>query len=302
MGLVTGLSYVGVSGADLTAWRGFAGLLGLAEAPGTVGSADRADFRVDERAVRLSVRRGAPGLDHVGWDVPGPAALAEVAARLQSLGHAVKTGDDALAAERQVRGIVTTAGPDGVTTEFCWGARESAGGFTSPAGARFVTGDGGLGHVVVLTPDPAAWTAFYEDGLGFGLSDVETEFGIDMRFLHCNPRHHSLAFGATPPGVPAGLQHIMVEVDDIDQVGRVHDACVGGAAPLLLDLGRHSNDLMISFYAISPSGFSVEYGTGGLRLDPASWVATSLDGASRWGHRLMVSMDEALAGTAGQGS
>ena len=36
-------------------------------------------------------------------------------------------------------------------------------------------------------------------------------------------------------------------------------------------LGRHTNDLMTSFYAKTPSAFMVECGWGGREIDPPNW-------------------------------
>jgi hypothetical protein len=50
-------------------------------------------------------------------------------------------------------------------------------------------------------------------------------------------------------------------------------------------LGRHTNDLMTSFYAKTPSAFMVECGWGGREIDPPSWQPFELEhGPSLWGH------------------
>ena len=85
--------------------------------------------------------------------------------------------------------------------------------------------------------------------------------------------------------MPAGIVHLMVEVDDLDAVGRGLDRCRALEAPLSASLGRHTNDLMVSFYVGTPGGFDVEYGTGGRLVDPATWVATEITAVSYWGHR-----------------
>src|ERR1041384_6913080 len=69
----------------------------------------------------------------------------------------------------------------------------------TPFGARFVTGDQGLGHVVVPAMDANGLFDFYTGVLGFrsrGAFRVPAppEFGpIRVRFLGINERHHSLA-------------------------------------------------------------------------------------------------------------
>jgi hypothetical protein len=42
---------------------------------------------------------------------------------------------------------------------------------------------------------------------------------------------------------------------------------------------------MLSFYALSPSGFDVEFGWGGLEVDDESWHVKTHNTNSAWGHR-----------------
>ena len=53
---------------------------------------------------------------------------------------------------------------------------------------------------------------------------------------------------------------------------------------LSLTLGRHSNDDMLSFYPMTPSGFDVEYGWGGLEVDDETWHVLTHAKNSAWGH------------------
>ena len=82
-----------------------------------------------------------------------------------------------------------------------------------------------------------------------------------FRFLGCNPRHHSLALAPMP--APAGIVHLMIEVATLDDVGRALERCAPAEAPVSASLGRHANDLMVSFYVRTPGGFDIEYGTDG---------------------------------------
>ena len=77
----------------------------------------------------------------------------------------------------------------------------------------------------------------------------------------------------------------MIEVGEVDDVGRTYDLCQAGAAPVTLTLGRHSNDLMTSFYMRAPNGVEVEVGCGGRLVDDATWRVTRMDAASLWGHK-----------------
>ena len=147
----------------------------------------------------------------------------------------------------------------------------------------FVTGDGGLGHAVLLVPDLGEAERFYIDVLGFELSD-RVEDGTSLRFLHCNSRHHTLAFAAVPGMV--GMHHLMLEVGSIDDVGTGYDLVNERELPVAMTLGRHTNDLMTSFYVRTPSGFEVEYGYGGALVDVTKpWDVVTYDSGSLWGHK-----------------
>ena len=65
---------------------------------------------------------------------------------------------------------------------------------------------------------------------------------------------------------------------------RVRTSITAAAAPLAMTLGRHSNDDMISFYTRTPSGFQIEFGTGGLLIDDSEWLPPRFDVPSFWGH------------------
>ena len=47
-----------------------------------------------------------------------------------------------------------------------------------------------------------------------------------------------------------------------------------------MSLGRHTNDLMTSFYVRTPSGFEIEYGTGGIVVDDDTWTVGSTTAAA----------------------
>ena len=145
----------------------------------------------------------------------------------------------------------------------------------------FVTGDGGMGHLVLLVPDLDAATDFFVGTLCFAHTD-DVESGVTIRFLHCNPRHHTLAF-AVVPGM-AGMHHLMLEVEHDADVRSAYDLVSARRIPLAMDLGRHTNDEMFSFYVRTPSGFEIEYGAGGRRLDLAGHEPSVYDSTSDWGH------------------
>ena len=277
------LGYCIISSGDLVAWETFAcDLLGLQVAERTD---ERLRLRNDEKAYRLEVQRGdAEGVTVLGWEVDGAAELAELASRVEAAGYEVTREGSELARQRSVTELVSFTDPDGLRLELFYGQLNDKRKFVSPTGANFLTGDGGLGHVFQLVNEEEPFRHLYLDVLGFKLSDF-IDFGpIQATFTHCNERHHSFAF-APVPDAPKGIGHIMFEVDDIDIVGRAYDKVVKEkAAPLVLTFGRHSNDQMMSFYMTSPSGFQIEYGTGGVLIDDETWRPSRYDAPNFWGH------------------
>ena len=75
MGDITALGYVGLTG-PVEEWQEIADVLGLQTA--APSSSSEARFRVDERAWRLAVQPGEPGIGYIGWEVASRAALTRV--------------------------------------------------------------------------------------------------------------------------------------------------------------------------------------------------------------------------------
>jgi biphenyl-2,3-diol 1,2-dioxygenase len=151
----------------------------------------------------------------------------------------------------------------------------------------FVTGDQGAGHIVLSASDIHNCVRFYCDGLGFRVSDtIDMRFGdakLTMVFLHCNPRHHTLALIPVP--MPKRLHHFMLQMQSIDDVGSTMYLAQDKSIEMTASLGRHTNDHMISFYMRSPSGFEIEYGWGAREIDDATWRVAKHQAPSIWGHR-----------------
>ena len=139
-----------------------------------------------------------------------------------------------------------------------------------------------IGHAELFTPTPEESLRFFVDVLGFRVSD-DIDMGISLRFLHCNSRHHSLAFAALPQAARR-LHHIMLQTNSLDDVGAAYYLCQNLQVPIMMHLGRHTNDHMVSFYLRTPSGFAVEYGWGAREVDDRTWQVQAHTSASIWGH------------------
>ena len=284
---IEALGYLGLEVSDLAQWRTFAadvlGLQVVDRADGTV------DLRMDQYATRIRLHEGhRDDLVYAGWEVRDEAAVAALAARLGEAGIAVERGDAALAADRRVAGLIRFVDPEGNAHEAFYGPLQKTNApFVSPLGVLFKTGRQGLGHLVLSCRDKPGMMTFFLDTLGFRLSDhIDTEVvpGRPMRisFMRCNGRHHSLALAPVP--IPKKIVHLMVEATTIDDVGRALYRCTDRGIHLTFTLGRHSNDDMLSFYPVSPSGFDIEYGWGGLEVDDETWHVMTHDANSAWGH------------------
>ena len=292
MSSISSLGYLRIESPDPGAWREFGvRVLGMAEGRGP--DADALYLRMDDFPARLVILPGERDrLLASGWEVAGEDALAEVGRALADAGVAVKAGTPAELAERRVAGLLRFDDPAGNALEVFAGAALEHRPVESRYGNRFVTGLLGLGHVVLPVSDEEPALRFYTDVLGFRLRDsirmAPELFGrpagppLWMRFLGCNPRHHSLALAPFP--AEAGIVHLMVETASLDDVGRAMDRCARRGAPVSASLGRHANDEMVSFYVQTPGGFDIEYGTGGRLVNDATWVCRETTAISLWGH------------------
>lgn len=291
MDAIRQLGYVGLDVSAPDAWKAFATqILGM-----QVGSRERSDdvlhLRMDDYARRISLHRAErDDVRYLGLEVAGPGDLDRVVSRIESAGHEVRRATEQGASERFAEGLSRMEDPDGLSIELYYGAALRVDApFHSPRPiSGFRTGELGLGHVVLAVHDLERSLAFYRGVLGFRISDLITfapapGIEVTVTFLHCNPRHHSLALVQAP--TPTRLNHIMVELESLDDVGAAYDLCRDRGVPIALDLGRHTNDRMVSFYVQSPSGFQVEYGWGGRLIDDTLWRVQTHRAASIWGHR-----------------
>lgn len=291
------LGYLRIEATDIERWREFGlKVLGMVEGKGADPNA--LYLRMDDFPARLVILPGPrDALSASGWEVANVAELGEMCGRLEAAGVPFKEGSAAEAADRRVADLIKVEDPSGNTLEIFHGAALEHRRVVSPYGHRFVTGEQGLGHVVLSTHDDEAALRFYRDVLGFRLRDSmrlppqlvgRPADGPPawLRFFGCNPRHHSLAF--LPMPTPSGIVHLMVEVENADDVGLCLDRALRRKVPMSATLGRHVNDLMLSFYMKTPGGFDVEFGCEGRTVEDERWIARESTAVSLWGHDFSV--------------
>jgi 2,3-dihydroxybiphenyl 1,2-dioxygenase len=275
------LGYVGFGSSALDDWRQFGtrlvGLQAVERSPSLLA------FRMDDRKQRIVVDRAMPeGERFFGWEVADAGALDALAARLELAEVAVTAEPQILADNRRVRRLISFSDPAGNRLEAFYGAAIDDTPFSPGRSiSGFRTGPLGLGHAVLTVENIDAVLPFYVDLLGFGLSDYMQK-PFRAYFFHINPRHHSLALIETGRN---GVHHLMVELFSLDDVGQCYDIALSEPERVNVTLGRHTNDLMTSFYARTPSSFMVECGWGGREIEPTTWQPVELrNGPSLWGH------------------
>ncbi|MEE6164933.1 MULTISPECIES: biphenyl-2,3-diol 1,2-dioxygenase [unclassified Mycolicibacterium] len=300
MALIKSLGYVTVQATDIERWRHFAfGVLGFAEG----GGPDPATLylRMDERAARIIVTPGdTDKIVTVGWEVRDHADLEELKSALDAAGVPYKELSLAEADARRVEEVIAFDDPAGTSLEVFHGAVLDHSPVVTPFGARFVTGEQGLGHVVLPALDVNGLFEFYTRVLGFKSRGafrvpVPPEFGpVRVRFMGVNQRHHSLAICPASNLRDPGLIHLMVEVDTLDAVGQALDRVNKDGFQLSSTLGRHTNDKMVSFYVRAPGDWDVEFGTEGTRVDETYYTAEEITADSYWGHEWVSDLPAAM--------
>jgi 3,4-dihydroxy-9,10-secoandrosta-1,3,5(10)-triene-9,17-dione 4,5-dioxygenase len=287
------LGYLRIEATDVAAWREYGlKVLGMLEGDGPNKQA--LYLRMDDFPARLViVPSDRDHLQASGWETANAGELDDIRRRLDDAGVPYKEGSAEELADRRVDGLISFEDPCGSRLEAFHGVALQHRRVVSPYGHRFVTGEQGLGHVVLSTSDDEASLRFYRDVLGFRLRDSmrlppqlvgRPADGAPAwpRFFGCNPRHHSLAF--LPMPTPTGIVHLMIEVEGSDDVGLCHDRALRRKVPMSATLGRHVNDLMLSFYMKTPGGFDIEFGCEGRQVDDETWIARESTAVSLWGH------------------
>lgn len=310
---IRALGYVRVKATDMDRWREL-GFDVLGFAPGSGPEEDALHFRMDERLARLTVEHADVNrVTAVGWEARDAAALGRLAARLREVGHEFTEMPFEQCEKRRVEGALTLTDPGGTPLEIFYGPVLDHSPVVTKYGQRFVTGDQGMGHVVMPITNFDQSYAFYTDVLGFlprgafRMPGPPEAGPMRIRFLGINRRHHSLALMPALEGVDPGLIHVMVEVDTLDAVGQALDAVESRNFPVSSTLGRHTNDKMVSFYVQVPGGWDIEYGTDGHPVDESFYTAEEISADSYWGHewawaREMKEAQAAQAEQAAQGA
>jgi len=285
------LGYALVDSARLADWRRFAadglGMTAVEETNAVLA------LRTDDHSRRLVVRKAsAEDVAALGWEISGEAALDVILARLKARNVAVEEIAGEEAALRGVKRLWRFVGPKRLVQELFTDPVMAGSGTSGAAG--FVTGAGGMGHVAIMTRKPEAMVAFWRTVFDARISDFVEQriMGLDFKFtfLRLNPRHHSIAVGATRglaiDPIPTKIQHLEMQAATLDQVTEAYRRCRSLGFKIGMSMGQHTNDRSVSFYAITPSGFYFELGWNPATIEDATeWPQSIHPAISFWGHK-----------------
>lgn len=304
---IRSLGYIGFGAPDPSVWFAYATeILGLMPAracagedwgipmmpgsgPKSTGSGVADDgtvyLKMDEWQWRIAIHPDPTnrGIRYIGLEVADRFDLEDHITRLNAAGHECHAGTPAEAAARSVTGIAFTRDPCGNAVELFFGPVIDR-KFVSPLGMEFLAGPLGIGHVNLLTAKfLAEATEFYERTLGLRMSDyIHFGGGNSANFYACNARHHSI--GLLKVANAIGVHHLMLEVNNVDNVLQCLERVTDAGIKVTSTLGRHVNDNMLSFYMQSPFGFEVEIGFDGRLIDDR-WTPNQFVEGDIWGHR-----------------
>ena len=263
---VTELGYVRFGVSDLAAWREFATqVLGL-ELNGN--GEDPVYLRTDAWHHRVVLEEDeCDDLLGAGLRVAGADEFRAIQDVFRAHNVSFEVADDDAGRSAHVLEMMTVADPAGNPLEIFHGPHvETHRPFHPGRGmyGRFLTGSGGVGHMMMRPADLDATCEFYKLlGMRGGIEyriPVPGGDTLDILFMHCNDRDHTFAFGLP---TDKRIGHLMLEVDNLDDVFLTYELVKKSEYPIAIDLGRHANDQMFSFYCVSPSGFQIEIGWGG---------------------------------------
>ncbi len=283
---VNELGYVKIGVSDLGAWKAFASqALGLEVVDGETSST--CYLRMDYWHYRILLEQdGSDDIAAAGWRVSDVEDLDVIEANCIANNVYSRRASEQEALDRHVLGLLFLSDPAGIPLEIFYGPRVE---FSRPIypgrrmHGRFLTEDGGFGHMVVRQPNLQGSEFFYKNILGMsGSIGSRTVTDGVMRtavFMNCNRRQHSLAFVASTRGKL--LNHLMTEVSHMEDVGLTLDTLSQLGLPRTSELGQHHNDRALSFYFPTPSGWSWEIGWNVGRPNPQAEYASG----DIWGHQ-----------------
>lgn len=236
------------------------GLEFAAEADGKLFlAATGSDFHV------LELKTGDhPALRKVSFRVRSHEDLEQLLAKTQAAGCRIVRDLGAVTAPAGGEAFVVRE-PQGCCLEFVHGDRTRAAKVVPDRPER-------LAHVNINSTEVEALSRFYQDVLGFRLTDRSKL----MDFLRCRSDHHTVVLAEAPVD---GLNHVAFQMPDLESVMRGSGHMLDRGFPMGWGVGRHGPGDNVFAYFVDPTGVVVEYTAEVLQVDdsyrvrgPDEWI------------------------------
>ena len=183
-------------------------------------------------------------LRHIGFQIGGGHTLKEAAIQLHEQGIAFETQSHAQPGIAEQLQLVDPAG----MTLHLYSAMEQVHDSFPEVGIIPEK----LGHVALAAHDVQKCAEFYQQVLGFRVSDWIEDFFV---FLRCGPDHHTMNFLQSKY---QKMHHIAFQLKDWGHVQRACDHLYNHHIPLVWGPGRHGAGHNIFTYHHDPDGQIVE--------------------------------------------
>jgi extradiol dioxygenase len=256
---------------------------------------DSVYLTMDDSEYRIAVHPGeVDRMSYIGVELKDKWAWESAIETLRSSGFEVTVGDAELEAQRGCYGVAQFLDPAGWPHELVYGHSFTTGGWLpGRAHAGFRSDAYGLGHTVLVTDDLVKTEAYCKDVMGYkwyiqGLRKGAATF---WRFKNSN-LSHNIAYGLNPGhkygDTATSVPHIGVYCNTLDDVGIAWDITQErNPEGIVMTLGRHMQDPVVSFYSKTPAGFTIEYIWGeDLEIPDDTYVERRATKLSVWGHKM----------------
>lgn len=241
----------------------------------TTDAAGRVYLRCQsDHHVLMLIPANSGGLDHFALDVGGTAELEAAITALEKEGIRLISHDtDNSIGELGQSQACRFLDPDGFVVELVAGMNQ-----VDPTyGPRVVT-PLRYGHLTLRVTDLKQSVNFYQDMLGFRISDW---LGEDFCWLRCTPEHHGLAL-ATHQNAPA-MHHFAFHVRDIGELVQQAEHLMRHDRILLYGPGRHGPGQNLFIYFHDEEQNIVEFAADMQRIwDEDTYAPKTWDPNERW--------------------
>jgi catechol-2,3-dioxygenase len=196
----------------------------------------------------------APEFDHVGLMIESDEEFESVVDRAITAGGALRDDDGE---ERGCRRSAVVVGPAGVAHQLYVPTELPVPTLDHRLDGRIRR----LGHLTFLSVEAQALVGFWQDGLGFRLSDAAAGF----TWMRCDPYHHTLAVGPHPAATV--MHHHAWEIQDVSALARHCDRNGAAGRPQMWGPVRHGPGFNIATYMADPAGSLIEVYTDLLTIE-----------------------------------